>query len=183
MVCLQNLLLQKHVPEQMSWSAADSDVVHYKEICEKCLHSNYVTTHKNLWEIFSILPIAFPLLMWRFKLMRCLTSYIQVDALFDIVHSAMGDRKIPRTEEAWAALHMLGALHWSYNAQKLFYIYSSWKFWVCVLKKTRDSSLRGSFSASCFSMAIWNDWKRKSFRQEVMQKGGNWTKHYDWTAG
>ena len=36
---------------------------------------------------------------------------LQVDVLFDVVHSAMGDRKVPRTEEAGAALHMLGALH------------------------------------------------------------------------
>ena len=68
------------------------------------------TTHKNEWEIFSVLPIAFPLLMWRFR----------VDALFDVVHSAMGDRKVPRTEEASAALHMLGIPRWSYNTQKLF---------------------------------------------------------------
>ena len=36
---------------------------------------------------------------------------LQDDALFDIVHSAMGDKKVPRTEEACAALHMLGALY------------------------------------------------------------------------
>ena len=36
---------------------------------------------------------------------------LQGDALrFDVVHSAMGDRKVPRTEEAGAALHMLGTL-------------------------------------------------------------------------
>ena len=35
---------------------------------------------------------------------------LQADALFDVVHSTMGDRKVPRTEEAGAALHMLGAL-------------------------------------------------------------------------
>ena len=35
---------------------------------------------------------------------------LRVDALFDVVHSAMGDRKVPRTEEAGAALHMLHAL-------------------------------------------------------------------------
>ena len=46
----------------------------------------------------------------------------QVDALFDVVQSAMGDRKVPDTEEAGAALHMLGALHWLYNALKLFCI-------------------------------------------------------------
>ena len=35
---------------------------------------------------------------------------LQGDVLFDVVHSAIGDRKVPRTEEAGAALHMLGAL-------------------------------------------------------------------------
>ena len=34
----------------------------------------------------------------------------RVDALFDVVHSAVGDRKVPGTEEAGAALHMLGTL-------------------------------------------------------------------------
>ena len=32
----------------------------------------------------------------------------RVDTLFNVVHSAMGDRKVPRTEEASASLHMLG---------------------------------------------------------------------------
>ena len=48
---------------------------------------------------------------------------LQADALFNIIHSTMGDRKVPRTEEAGAALHMLSALHWSYNAHKLFCVH------------------------------------------------------------
>ena len=56
----------------------------------------------------------------------------QVDVLFDVVRSAMGDRKVPRTEEAGAALHMLGARHWSYNAQKLFCITLFPDILVCV---------------------------------------------------
>ena len=36
---------------------------------------------------------------------------LRVGALFDVVHSTMGDRKVPRTEEAGAALHVLGTLH------------------------------------------------------------------------
>ena len=35
---------------------------------------------------------------------------LQDDALFNVVHSAMGDRKVPRTEEAGTALHVLGTL-------------------------------------------------------------------------
>ena len=67
-----------------------------------------LTTHKLIkWEIFSVLPIAFPLLMWRFQLTWCLMSYIL-------------PWMTEMSQEAGAALHMLGALHWSYNAQKLF---------------------------------------------------------------
>ena len=46
----------------------------------------------------------------------------RVDVLFNVIHSTMCDRKVPRTEEASAALHMLGTPRWSYNAQKLFCI-------------------------------------------------------------
>ena len=53
--------------------------------------------------------------MWHFKSTRCSTSYIP-----------------PRTEEAGAALHMLGTLRWSYNAQKLFCIVLFLKILVCV---------------------------------------------------
>ena len=56
---------------------------------------------------------------------------LQADALFNIIHSTMGDRKVPRTEEAGAALHVLGTLHWSYNAQKLFCIILFPEIWVC----------------------------------------------------
>ena len=35
---------------------------------------------------------------------------LRVDTLFNVAHSIMGDRKVPRTEEAGVALHMLGAL-------------------------------------------------------------------------
>ena len=35
---------------------------------------------------------------------------LRVDVLFDVIHSAMGDREVPTTEEAGAVLHMLGAL-------------------------------------------------------------------------
>ena len=55
----------------------------------------------------------------------------QVDALFDVVHSAMGDRIVPRIEEASAALHMLGSPRWSYNAQKRFCITLFLEILVC----------------------------------------------------
>ena len=53
----------------------ESDAGHYKEICEKRLHSNYVCCEDGISQpikcrIFSIHPIAFPLLMWHFQLTR-----------------------------------------------------------------------------------------------------------------
>ena len=55
----------------------------------------------------------------------------RVDALFDVVHSAMGDRRVPRTEEASTALHMLSTPRWSYNAQKCFCIMLFLEILVC----------------------------------------------------
>ena len=140
----------------------------YAWITSKCCEDGISQPLK--WEIFSVLPSTFPLLMWRFEFTSCSMSYIP-----------------PWATEAGAALCMLGALHWSYNAQKPFYrcihiyIYSSRKF--LVKKKRRDLPPEISLSAFCFGMAIWNDWKRKSSSQEVMHKSGNQTKYYNWSAG
>ena len=53
-------------------------------MCEKCLHSNYI---QMLWEIFSVLIYFFSFV----------DVTLQVDALFDVVHSATGNREVPRT--------------------------------------------------------------------------------------
>ena len=74
----------------------------------KCCEDGISQTIK--YKIFSVLPIAFPLLMWRFQLMRRSMSYILPWAT-------------KKSQEAGAALNMLGALHWLYNAQKLFWRY------------------------------------------------------------
>ena len=144
MVLHRNSLLWKHAPEQMSWLAAERPMF-CTTICEKRLHSNYVqngVSQPIKWEIFCVLPIAFPLLMWRFELMRC-----------SVIHSAMGDRKVPRTEEVDAALHMLGALCWSYNAQKHFCIHILLpKILVRIFCCWRDSHPEARFS-----MSIWNE--------------------------
>ena len=58
-------------------SCRESDIVHYKEICEKHLHSNYVTTHKKLMGNLQRTS-------YRFSFVDVT---LQVDALFDIVHS------------------------------------------------------------------------------------------------
>ena len=81
MVLLHNSLLQKHEPEQMSWLAAERAMFcttrkYVKSISaritSKCCEDDVSQPIK--WEIFSILPTTFPLLMWR--LMHCSTSYI-----------------------------------------------------------------------------------------------------------
>ena len=84
---------------------------------------------------------------------------LRVNALFNVIHSAMGDRKVPRTE-AGTAFHMLGALRWLYNyTQKLFCVTL---FLVCV-SFLLFSSPGSSLSASHFSMAIFEmteNWSR-----------------------
>ena len=79
----------------------------YAWITSKCCEDGISQPIK--WEIFSVLPSTFPLLMWRFEFTSCSMSYIPPWATEE-------------SPEAGAALCMLGALHWSYNAQKPFYI-------------------------------------------------------------
>ena len=74
------------------------------EITCKCCKDGVLQPIK--WEIFSVLPIAFPLLMWRFQLTWRSMSYI-LPWVTEL------------SQEAGAALHMLGRN----NAQKLFYRY------------------------------------------------------------
>ena len=78
------------------------------QITSKCCKDGVSQPIK--WEIFSIFPIAFPLLMRCFELICHLTSYI--------LQWVTG-----KSQEADTALHMLVALHWSYNAWKLFCMY------------------------------------------------------------
>ena len=123
------------------------------------------------WEIFSVLPNAFPLLMGHFMLMHHSMSYIPPWV-------------IPKSQEADVALHTLGNLLWSYNARKLFCsTYNRYIFFqeilVCIFL-TRFATWELSFS---FGIASWKDWKQKSSRQEVTHKNGNWTECYNWSAG
>ena len=80
------------------------------------LWRRHPTTHKNGKSSASY---HFSLLMWRFKLTHRSTLHILPWAT-------------EKSQDAGAALHMLGALRWSYNAQKLNILYSSWKVW-CVI--------------------------------------------------
>ena len=105
-----------HQNSCLAWLAVESDVVHYKEICEKHLRSNYVQTlwryHLKTHKMGNLqhTSIVFSLLMWCFKLMHHLMAYI-----------------LPwvteKSQEAGASIHMLGPLQWLYNAQTLFCIY------------------------------------------------------------
>ena len=114
MVLLRNSLLWKCAPEQMSWLAAETAML----CTTKHLRSNYLWKASPLKLCHNPYQLTgnFQRTSYRFSFVEVM---LQDDALFDIVHSAMGDKKVPRTKEACAALHMLGALHWLYNAQKL----------------------------------------------------------------
>ena len=121
------------------------------QITSKCCKDGVSQPIK--WEIFSIFPIAFPLLMRCFELICHLTSYI--------LQWVTG-----KSQEADTALHMLVALHWSYNAWKLFCMYILPRnvgvpFFFFL---TRFTTWELAFS---FGMTIWNDWKQKSSHQEV----------------
>ena len=120
------------------------------------------------WEIFNAVSIAFSSLVWCFQLTCGSTSYI--------LSWATG-----KSQEAGAALNMFSALHWSYNAQKMFSIYSSWKVWCVVF--WRDLPHMSLLSAFHFNTVIWNDSKQKLSHQEAMHKSRNWTEWYDWSAG
>ena len=148
----------------------ESDAGHYKEICEKRLHSNYVCCEDGISQpikcrIFSIHPIAFPLLMWHFQVTRHIFPH--------------GKQKSPRQQ----ALHLTcwvlcidRTMHRNVSVD-IFFLESL----VCnFLMRFITWELTFSFH---FSMAIWNDWKGKLSCQEVTHESGNWTKCYDWSAG
>ena len=102
----------------LTWSAETQRAMCTTKKCVKSI-SAWITSkccedsisQPTKWEIFSVLPIAFPLLMWHFQLTCCSTSYILPWAT-------------EKSQEAGTALHILGALHLLYNAQKLFCKYT-----------------------------------------------------------
>ena len=140
----------------------ESDIVHYREICEKHLHSNYVTTHKINRKSSAYFLSLF--LCWcdasRWHIVRCCTFH-------------HGQQKSPKkwrsrrcTSHAWLSVC------WSYNAQKLFCIILFLEILVCVFFArfiTRELA---------FSFLLQHGYlkwlKRKWSCQEVTHKGGNW---------
>ena len=128
------------------------------QITSKCCEDGIPQPIKmgNLQHTITLYHLS--LLMWCFKLMHCSMYFTRWAT--------------EKSQEAGTALHILGALHWSYNAQKL-YIYSSQKVWCTVF--WRDLSMGSSLSACHFRMVISNDWKRKLSRQAVTHKSRNWT--------
>ena len=143
------------------------------------------TLQRNLWKVFSLelCPKLMLCVSWPININGKSSAYFlslficdmtfQVDALFDIIHSTMGARKVPRTEEASTELHKLGTPRWLYDAQKLFCIILFLEILVCVFFArfiTRELA---------FSFLLQHGYlkwlKRKWSCQEVTHKGGNWT--------
>ena len=84
---------------------------------------------------------------------------------------------------------MLGALHWSYNAQNIYiYIYLSQKVWCTVF--WWNLSPGSSLLAFCIGMVTWNDWKRSRLITKWCIRAGinrtlwlvNWLKRECWLA-
>ena len=157
----------------LAWSAAERVMCTIKkfvksvsaQIMSKCCDDGVSQLIK--WQIFSVLPIAFPLFMCRFQLMCRLTRTFN-----------HGWQKSPKKQ----VLHLTC---WALCADRTLHrniaLYSSQKVWYAFFGQ--DLSPGSLLSAFHFGMAIWNDWKRKSSHQEMMHKSGNWTKRYNLSAG
>ena len=161
MVLLRNSLVQKCVPEQMSWSAAERVT-----LC----------TTKKFVESVSAWSTSQPI-----KINGKSSAYFQ--SLFLGWCDAPSWRVVER--HTFCQELKKQALHFTClvlcvdrtTHRNCFVLYSSQKFRCAFF--FWDSSPGSSLSASHFGMAIWNDWKQKSSRQEVMHKSGNWTERYD----
>ena len=147
MVLLHNSISQKHSPEQLSSmiSCRESDV-HYKEICKKHLHSNYVqmllrlclTTHEveNLQctsNRFSFGDVPLP-----------------ADVSCDVVDSAKGNKTSPKKQ----ALH-LTITCWAqcvdHTMHRDFSVdISSWEVWCAFL------GARFITRELAFSFSLWH---------------------------
>ena len=146
MILLRNSLLQKCVPEQMSWLAAEREIL--------CTTKKLVKS-VSAW-IMSQPPKNLQRTSYRFSF---IDVTLQVDALFD-VHSTKNWRR-RCTSHAWrSVLIVQHAETVLYHTLPEFLLLFFWQ----------NSSPGSLLSASCFGMAIWNDWKRKSSRQEVMHQ-------------
>ena len=168
MVLLHNSILWKQAPEKLSGmiGCTESNAVPYKQICDKCLCSNYIqmlwrqhpTTHK-MGNLQHTITITF--LCWcdasSWRIVWCTLRH--------------GLQKSPKKQAlpfiSWA-LCIGHTMH-----RNFMYIYSSQKVWCTVF--WQDLSLGSSLSACHFRMVISNDWKRKLSRQAVMHKSRNWT--------
>ena len=151
----------------------ESKVVHYIFLGEKRLCSNYIqmlwrrhlTTHKmgNLQRTsyhFSFIDVM-----------------LQVHVSLD-VHSTMGNRNVSRSRHCTSHSGRSALIIQCTETFLYIYIYISFsEILGCSFFRrfiTRELT---------FSLAIWNDWKRNLSCQEVMQKSGNWTERYNWSAG
>ena len=164
MVLLCNSLLRKCAPEQMSWSSAERAILcttkkFVKSVSARITSQPIQINGKSSAYFLSLFLFWCDASSWRVVRHRTFHQELKKQALHFTCLALYADRTMHRNCSV---------------------SYSSQKFWCAFFL---DSSPGSLLSASRFGMAIWNDWKRKSSRQEVTRKSGNWTKRYDWSAG
>ena len=109
------------------------------------------------WEIFSMLPITFPLLKWRFE-----STW---------PHSAMGNRKIPRSR--CCTLHAGHSALIKQCTETFLYMYIFFlEILMCIFLD------KIYYPGDCFQLFAMA-WQFEM----VENRSGNWTKCYDWSAG
>ena len=152
----------------------DSDVVHDKEICEKCLRSNYVQM-PSVSQPIKINRESSAYFLSLF-LWWCDISSLRVAWRHTFRHGrhkSHKNRKSKRcTSHAWHSTLIVQCLE-TFLDNTLPGNFGAFSFLLSFFLGGQDSSPRSSLSASCFSMAIWNDWKQKSSHQEVTHKSRN----------
>ena len=175
MVLLRNSILWKHAQLYSMTVCRESGVVHYKKNYEKSPPLKSPRLHIQMMWTVSHNPgknvnlqrtISITFLCW------CHASSWHV----------IPPWATEKSQEAGTALHMLGTLHSSYNAQDIYiYVYSSQKVWwaVCWWDLSPGSSLLDFF----ISMVIWNDWKRSRLTTKWCIRAGTNRKDHDWSAG
>ena len=150
---------------------------HYKEICEKCLRSNYV----QMLCVSQPIKINGKSSAYCLSLFLCWCDTSSWRAVW--CHTFRhGQQKSPKN---WRSKHYTShAWHSALIVQCTeMFLHNTLPWNFGVLFFGQDLSPRSSLSASHFSMATWNDWKRKSSCQEVTHKSGNWTECYNWSPG
>jgi len=156
MVLLRNSLLQKCAPEQMSWSAAQRVILcttkkFVKSVSAQIMSQPIKINGKSSAYFLSLFLRWCDASSWRVVRRRTFCQELKKQALHFTCLALCIDRTTHRNCSVPS---------------------SSQKFWCADFRW--DSSPGSSLRASRIGMAIWNDWKWKSSRQEVTHKSGNW---------